>query len=119
ITAALERRPGGDMQIGSHLPGDDSGQGGLAETGWSGEEEVVGGLAPPTGRLEDDLEMLLEFGLTHEVVEGAWSQTRFLVEFDRFDRFGVEEFIAGHQRVPPSRRSASRSIWSTSSSARS
>ena len=56
-----------DAQLG----GDDAGQGGLAEAGRAGEEQVVGGLAPAPGGLEDDLEVLLELGLADELVEAA------------------------------------------------
>ena len=38
----------------AHLVGDDAGQRGLAQAGRAGEEQVVGGLAPPAGRLEED-----------------------------------------------------------------
>ena len=38
----------------AHLGGDDAGQGGLAEPGRAGEEQVVGGLAPAAGGLQHD-----------------------------------------------------------------
>ncbi len=46
----------------------------LAQAGGAGEEEVVGGLAPAAGRLQDDGQVLLELGLAHEVGQRAGPQ---------------------------------------------
>ena len=54
VAGPLERRTGGDVQVHAHLDGDDAGQGGLAEPGRPGEQQVVGrpdrASAPPRGR---------------------------------------------------------------------
>ena len=46
----------------------------LPRPGGPGEEQVVGGLAPAPGRLEDDREVLLQLGLADELVEPAGPQ---------------------------------------------
>ena len=43
----------------------------LPRPGRAGEEQVVGGLAPPAGGLEDDAQVLLELALADELVEVA------------------------------------------------
>ena len=48
----------------------------LPRPGRTGEQQVVGGLAAPAGRLEDDLEVLLELGLADELVEPPGPQRR-------------------------------------------
>ena len=66
------------------------GQGGLAQARRAGEEQVVGGLAPAAGGLEDDGQVLLELGLAHEVVEGAGPQAG-LGRLLAAQRVGVEQ----------------------------
>ena len=58
----------------AHLGGDDAGQRGLAQARRAGEQQVVDGLGAPAGRLEDDLEVLLELGLADELGERARPQ---------------------------------------------
>ena len=92
--------PGGDVQADVHLGGDDAGEGGLAQAGRSGEEQVVGGLAAAAGRLEDDREVLLELGLADEVVEPA----------------GPEPDLGGRLRPRrPGSARAARRAWRTAS----
>ena len=71
VAGPLEGRAGGDVDGDAHLGGDDAGQGGLAQTGRTGEQQVVDGLAAPAGRLEDDRQVLLQLGLADELVERA------------------------------------------------
>ena len=54
VAGPLERRARRDVQVHAHLGGDDAGEGGLAEPGRAGEQQVVGRLAdaaaPPRAR---------------------------------------------------------------------
>ena len=67
VPGPLEGGPGGDVHGDAQLVGHDAGQRGLAEAGWAGEEEVVDGLATPAGRLQHDVEVVLQLGLPDEV----------------------------------------------------
>src|SRR5699024_1732654 len=53
----------GDPDLDPHLVGDDAGQGGLAQAGRAVQQDVVHGLAPAAGRLQIDLEVLLDLFL--------------------------------------------------------
>lgn len=71
VTGPFQSRSGGDVESDLHLGGDDPRQGGFAQAGWPGEQEVVGGLTAELGRAQDDRQVFLEFGLSHEIAEGA------------------------------------------------
>ncbi len=118
VTGALEGRPRREVHLHVHLVGDDAGEGGLAEPGGPGEEEVVGGLAAATRRLEDDAEAFLQLGLADELAEGprpqrgdvGARQRRGIREVDlevAIAGRGVEQFVP-HQAAA-SRWSAARS----------
>ena len=122
VAGALERRARGDVHLGSHLGGHDVGQGGLAEPRWSGEQEVVGSLPPPPGRLQHHPQVTLQLRLADELVEAAWSQPdldRHLVDV------GIQvcrQELLAHGRSPyalASRWSASRNRTAGSSPPRS
>ena len=106
VAGPLEGRARGDVDPDAHLGRDDAGQAGLAEAGRPGQQEVVGGLAPPAGRLQDDREVLLQLGLADELLEAAGPQPGFLglLAVGR-----AEARAAPHARWAPSVRSASRS----------
>ena len=80
VTGPLEGRARGDDHRHVELVGDDAGEAGLAQPGRTGEQQVVGGLAAAAGRLQHDRQVLFELGLTHELGEGARSQTVVVVE---------------------------------------
>ena len=63
--------PGRDVELHPHLGGDDAGQRGLAEPGRPGEQQVVGGLAPPAGGLEDHRQVLLQLGAGRRTRRGG------------------------------------------------
>ena len=69
VPGPREHGPGGDAQARPHLGGDDAGQGGLAQSGRAGEEDVVHRLAALTGRLQHDAQMLDQLGLADELLE--------------------------------------------------
>ena len=52
VAGPLESRAGRDVQVHAHLGGDDAGQRRLAEPRRAGEQQVVGGLPAPAGRLD-------------------------------------------------------------------
>ncbi len=80
VAGPLKGRSRGDVQAGTHLDGHDGGQGGLAQAGWTGEQQVVDGLAPAPGRLQDDGQVLLELALAHELVEPAGPQAALVTQ---------------------------------------
>ena len=51
VAGVLDGGPGGDPDRGAHLSRDDHGEGGLAEAGGAGEQDMVGGGAACEGRL--------------------------------------------------------------------
>ena len=95
VAGTFERRTRRDVQVHAHLGGDDSGERGLAESGRAREQEVIDRLATLACRLEDDVQMLLEFALPHELVECLRSKARLGIEF------GLDEIVVGlaHVRV--------------------
>ncbi len=128
VAGALERGARGDLQADLHLGGDDAGQGGLAQAGRPGEQQVVGGLAAPAGGLEDDPEVLLELGLADELVERVGPQPALVVEaragVGRLgdldapgqvlgDRVGAEQLVA-HLGLPQPTASRCRAVFSSS-----
>jgi hypothetical protein len=52
VASALDRRPRGVLDTDAKLAGDDRGERRLAEAGWAVQEDVIGRLSPPPGRLE-------------------------------------------------------------------
>ncbi len=74
VAGPLDGGTGGDVDGDAHLAGDDAGQARLAETGRAGEQHVVDGLGPAAGGLEDDLEVVLQLRLPHELGQGAGPQ---------------------------------------------
>ncbi len=92
------------MQRDAQLGGDDAREGGLAQTRWAGEEQVVDRLLPTTGGLEHDREVLLQLGLPDEVVELPWPYPGIVVALDHdldLGRLGIEELFS-HVLSPPS-----------------
>ena len=86
VAGAFERGPAGDPQADVHLGGDDPRQGGLAEAGRTGEEEVVGGLPATARGAEEDLEVLLQPRLADELVEAPGPEGDLLGLLDRIGR---------------------------------
>ena len=69
VARALQHRARGLAQPDAHLPGDDVGEGGLAEARRTEHQQVVQGLAPPACGLDEDGELLPDRRLTHEVLQ--------------------------------------------------
>ena len=78
--------PGRDAKAGAHLVGHDARQRGLPQARRPGEQQMIRGLAPPPGRLEHDLEMLLELGLADELAQPAGPQGDLFGGFHRIGR---------------------------------
>jgi len=73
VDLALERRPGGRVDVHAELDGDDAGERRLAQTGRSGEQHMVERVAAVPGRGDEDLELLLGGALADEVGEASGS----------------------------------------------
>ncbi len=82
VSGPLEGRPRRDVEFGVHLGGDDVGEGGLAESWWTGKEEVVGGFAACTGCLQHYPQVALQLRLANEVVETAGPQSDLDLDLD-------------------------------------
>ena len=78
ITRLLDGGPGGDADAGPHLLGDDPGEGRFAETRRAVEQDVVQGLVPPLGRLNEDRELLPGPFLANVLREGFGAEGGFL-----------------------------------------
>jgi hypothetical protein len=57
--------------------GDDGGEGGFAEAGWSEEEDVVEGFFAGLGGFEGDGQLFFGFGLADEFLEAAGAELEF------------------------------------------
>ncbi len=99
VAGAFERRTGRDVQVHSHLGGDDAGERGLAEPGRPGEQQVVDRLAAVAGGLEHDREVLLELALADELGEGTRPQPGVDDLLDVVADARVEELVT-HDRPP-------------------
>ena len=86
VDLALEGGARGGVHADLHLGGDDAGEGGLAQAGRAGQQHVVEGLAAVARRLHEDLELLLDARLAHEVGEALGAQR--LVEVALFGQLG-------------------------------
>ena len=69
VSGPLDGRARGDVEVGPQLVCHDAGQGGLAQAGRAGEQQVIGRLLAAAGSLEDDAEPFLQLGLTHELLQ--------------------------------------------------
>ena len=78
IAGPDQHRSGRDAQSDPELGGHDPGQRRLAEAGWPGEEQVVGGLVALQRGLEDDAEVFGQLALADELAEGAGAQPRLV-----------------------------------------
>jgi hypothetical protein len=74
ITGFLDHGAGGDADAFAKLMAEDEGEGGLAEAGRAGEEDVVEGLAALLGGADHDLQALDGLQLAGEVGEGQGPQ---------------------------------------------
>ena len=74
----------------------------LPSPGGPGEQHVVDGLAPPAGRLEDDLEVALELGLADELGERAGPQAGLGGDLDLVAQLlGPQQLLAHGAFLPP------------------
>ena len=95
VAGPLDGRARRDVDAHAHLGGDDAGQRRLAQAGRPGEQQVVGGLAPPPGGLEDDREVLLQLGLADELGQAAGPQADLVGDLVLGGRgSGVEQLLA-------------------------
>ncbi len=70
------------------------GERGLPEPGWPDEQQVVHRLATLAGRLDDDLQVLGELRLAHELLEAPWPQPRLFSVLRRVGE-GVDRTVDG------------------------
>jgi len=70
------------VHVHAHLDGNDAGETGLSETGWTGQQQVISGLTTHLRRFEDDAEVLLQLSLADELAEPPRPQTGFVGLFD-------------------------------------
>ena len=83
VAGAFERGPAGDAQRDAELGGDDAGQRRLPGSRRSREEQMVDRLPALARRGEEDLEVLLQALLAHELVQAARAQRGLLGPLDR------------------------------------
>ena len=69
VARFLDGWTAGAFEVGAHGLGDDVGQGGLAQSGRSAEQDVIQGFVALLGRLDGDFQPLLDLGLTGEIGE--------------------------------------------------
>ena len=69
VAAALERRAGGGDDGRGHLVGEDRREGGLAQPGRPGEQDMIEGLCALPRRLHRDAQALHRRALPHVLVE--------------------------------------------------
>ena len=115
VALDLEGGAGGLLEADVELVGDDGGEGGFAEAGRAGEQDVVEGFAAGFGVFEGNSKLLFGFGLADEFLEAAGAELKLegifvfgwgggdeaLGVFDA--RFGSgghaeEEFISGGEQ---------------------
>ena len=77
VAGPLDGRSGGVLDVDPELAGDDRGEGGLAETGRSVQQDVVGRLSPAPGRRQQHRQVGLDLALADVLVERARSQGAF------------------------------------------
>ncbi len=97
VAGPHQHRPGGDPQSGPHFGGHDAGQGGLAQARRTGEQQMVGRLIALQGGLDDDLQVLGQLTLAHELGQRAGPQA------------GLFDLVGGHR--PRIDRSGSGRRW--------
>ena len=81
--ARSERGPAGDAQAHAELGCDDARQRRLARSRRAREQQMVDRLSPLSRRAEQDLEMLLQAFLAHELVEPPGAERGLLGPLDR------------------------------------
>ena len=74
IAGVLDRRPGSDANRHFELVGHDHGQRGLAQTGWAGEQDMIGRHVPLARGVEEQLKLGFEPGLADESPEDMRAQ---------------------------------------------
>jgi len=74
VSGLGQDRPRGGAEIHPQLPGDNLGQGGLAQPRRPEQQDVIEGLAPGLGGVDKDREIALGLGLTHEFGQGLRPQ---------------------------------------------
>jgi hypothetical protein len=93
VAGAFQRGSRGDTEIDALLRGDDSGQGGLAQSGRAGEQHVVERPLFCDRRVQGDLETLFYRVLADELAEMTRSESYLVVIFNS----GAEEaFFPAH-----------------------
>ena len=77
VGRAFDRRPGRDPDLGVHLPGDDAGEGGLAQAGRAVQKDVIEGLAALDRGRNRDAQVLLDLVLADVFIQAPRAQGRF------------------------------------------
>ena len=107
VAGTREHRTRGHTKTRAHLAGHDARERRLAQSGRSGEEQMIGALVSSLGRSEHDLEVTNQVALTDEVLERLGTQRHFGATFqlDDFGRHHVlsqlleVELVRGHDRL--------------------
>ncbi len=76
VPGPLHHRPGGSLDTGPHLLGDDMGQGGLPQARGAVHQDVIHRLPPGQGRGQGDFQVAAQFLLPHKLRQGAGPQPR-------------------------------------------
>ena len=82
VPGPLHCRARGGLEVGLEFVGDNVSQGGLAEAGRSGKQQVVDWFAALASGTEQHVEMPLELSLANEVTQGAGPESRFAKPID-------------------------------------
>lgn len=113
IPRFLQHRAGGGLDIDPHLVGDDVGEGGLAQTRWTEDQQVIERFTPLTGRFDKDLHLFADGILTGVVSQllGADSPVNNVI---LTGGTGRDEAVCFNHQLPHTRlRRDSRMISST------
>ena len=106
VAGPLDGRARGVFDVDAQLARDDRGQGRLAQAGRAVQEDVVGGLSPAPGRLEQDRQVRLDLALADVFVERARpegaldDEVAVVLEVRREDA----REVVGHRRASLARR---------------
>ena len=112
VAGALECGTRRDVEVDAELVRHDSGHRRLAQAGRTRKEQVVRGLAPAAGGLEDDAEVVFQLALPDELVERAGPEAHLQGELAGVGGIGggVEQLLThrGRLREPSRPRSSDR-----------
>lgn len=98
VARFVDGRAGGGTDVYTHLFAKDVGEGGFAESGRAGEEDVVENIPAPARGLHEQFQAFADFVLAHVVGETGGAQTDIEGLID-LDEFFTGKFIMGRRRI--------------------